>query len=164
MKDADEYAEIDVAMDIIQYTGAHEEFNDRFLVLEKGLEYQRNRERYNPEKGGVPWEVPGGKIELDGKEYTESQIKKEAWRELREETSLPVERNEFVKKALTEDHYSVRQEDVDITFYPVFYEFEGDPEGVQISPGEHKVYEWITHEEFMARMTENEKEALRRFI
>jgi len=164
MKDANMYAEIDVAMDIIKYTGPSEEFSDRFLVLEKGLEYQRNRERYNPEEGGVPWEVPGGKIELDAEEYTEREIKREAWRELDEETSLPVERTNFIEKALREDDYTVRQEDVDITFYPVFYEFGGDPEAVQISPEEHEAYEWITEQEFMDRMTENEKKALRRFI
>jgi 8-oxo-dGTP pyrophosphatase MutT (NUDIX family) len=159
MKDADEYTEIDVAMDVIQHSDT-----EKFLVLEKGLEYQRNRDRYNPDKGGVSWEIPGGKIELPGKEYTEEQIKREAWRELDEESSLPVGRNEFVKEALTEDIYFGVQEEVDITFYPVFYEYSGDPEAVEIDPEEHEVYEWISEEEFMYRMTENEKEALRRFI
>lgn len=159
MKDANEYTSIDVAMDVIQHTDTGE-----FLVLEKGLEYQRNRERYNPEKGGIPWEIPGGKIELEAGEYTEKQIKKEAWRELDEETSLPVERKDFVEEALTEDDYSVKQEDVEITFYPVFYEFEGDPETVEIDSAEHEAYEWIAEEDFMERMTENEIEALRRFM
>lgn len=159
MKNADDYTRIDVAMDIIQHSDS-----EKFLVLEKGLEYQRNRDRYNPEKGGVPWEVPGGKIELPGEEYTEEEIKREAWRELDEETDLPVERENFVEEACTGDEYSVRQEDVDITFYPVFYRFEGEPEAVEIDPEEHEAYEWITEEEFMDRMTENEKEAIRRFF
>ncbi|MFB6174381.1 MAG: NUDIX domain-containing protein [Candidatus Nanohalobium sp.] len=158
MKDADDFTEIDVAMDVIQHTDS-----DRYLVLEKGLEYQENRERYNTEKGGVPWEIPGGKIELETEEYTEEEIKAEAWRELDEETSLPIERQEFVEEALTEDSYPGEQETVEITFYPVFYEYVGEPGAVEISPEEHEAYEWITEEEFMERMTENEKEALRRF-
>lgn len=158
MKDADEYTSIEVAMDVIQHSET-----GRFLVLEKGLEYQRNRDRYNPDKGGVPWEIPGGKIELQGEEYTDKKIKGEAWRELDEETSLPVERQGFVEEALTEDTYPGEQEEVDITFYPVFYEYNGDPEAVEISPEEHEAYEWISGDEFMDRMTENEKEALRSF-
>ena len=158
MKDAAEYTSIDVAMDVIQHVET-----DRYLVLEKGLEYQQNRERYNPEKGGVPWEIPGGKIELKTEEYTEKEIKQEAWRELDEETDLPVERQDFVEEALTEETYPGEQEEVQITFYPVFYEFGGDPEAVEISPEEHEAYEWITEEEFMERMTENEIEALRQF-
>lgn len=163
MKDAEEFTDIDVAMDIIRYSGEDEDFSDKLLVLQKGIEYQRNRDRYNPDKGGVPWEVPGGKIELPTENYSEEEIKKEAWRELDEETDLPVEREEFVEKSWTEKDYSVRQEEVDITFYPVFYEYSGDPEAVEINPEEHETYEWITEEEFMERMTENEKEALRRF-
>lgn len=159
MKDTAEYTCIDVAMDVIQHVET-----GRYLVLEKGLEYQEKRERYNPEKGGIPWEIPGGKIELKTEEYTEKEIKKEAWRELDEETSLSVDRQDFVEEALKEDSYSVRQESVDITFYPVFYEFGGDPEAVEISPEEHEAYEWITEEEFLERMTGNEIEALKRFM
>ncbi len=158
MKDADEYTSIDVAMDVIQHSDT-----EKYLVLEKGLEYQRNRERYNPDEGGVPWEIPGGKIELPGEEYTEEGIKKEAWRELDEETDLPVERHEFVKEAFTEETYPGEQESVDITFYPVFYEYSGDPEAVEIDPEEHEACEWITEEEFIDRITDNEKKALRRF-
>lgn len=65
---------------------------------------------------------------------------------------------------MKEDSYSIRQESVNITFYPVFYEFGGDPEAVEISPEEHEAYEWITEEEFLERMTGNEIEALKRFM
>lgn len=63
MKNPAEYTSIDVAMDVIQHVET-----GRYLVLEKGLEYQEKRERYNPEKGGIPWEIPGGKIELKTEE------------------------------------------------------------------------------------------------
>ncbi len=156
MKDANQFDKIDVAMDVVKYVGPAEDYRGRYLVLEKGLEYRENRDRYNPEKGGVPWEIPGGKFEVEMDSYPGLVRKQEGMRELWEETEIPA------VPLRTGDLYPGEQEDVDITFYPVYFEYFGDPGAVELDPEEHESYEWIDEEEFRERMTPNEIEALNR--
>ncbi|MFB6181048.1 MAG: NUDIX domain-containing protein [Candidatus Nanohalobium sp.] len=158
MKDSDRFDSIDVAMNIVEHIERRESGATKFLVLKKSKKYREHRERYAEN----PWEVPGGKIELGKEEYTEEEIKEEAWRELNEETDLPVKKEEFKEKASTAEPYSNRQEGVEITFYPVLYSFQKSLESVQTVSEEHESFEWISEEEFSDRMTENEIEALER--
>ncbi len=153
MKNADNYDSIDVAMDIVRYVGEEEEYKDKFLVLEKGLEYQENRDRYAENK----WEVPGGKIELDKDEFSDLEVMQEGLRELYEETEL------FAVPKATGSSYEREQEEVRITFHPVYVELGGNSENVAVDPEEHETYEWIDGEEFRKRMTSNEIEAFEQF-
>lgn len=151
MKDTDEFEEIDVAMDIVKYVGSKEKFRGKFLVLKKAQEYIENRERY----ARVPWEIPGGKFELDKNSFTKEEIKSEAMRELKEETRIKAEADKTGKP------YENTQEGVKIVFYPVLIETEADPDSVELDPEEHQSFEWIDEQEFRDRMTENEVEALK---
>jgi len=139
--------DIDVVMDIVRYDG-------RYLVLRKAKRYRDQRERYSRN----PWEIPGGKIEVRAP-YTDSDIRKEARRELSEETGLD---DETVRIG---DPYDMVQDEsgrtLDITFYPVLLTTStGDIElGAGMEREEHDRARWIQADRFHEQMTDNEIDA-----
>lgn len=146
MKDASDFEEIEVAMDVVELETPE---GLKYLALEKSDEYQQNRKRYEEN----PLEVPGGKLE-EGESAVEA-----AKRELREETGI-----EAVEEVSEAQSYTDRQEEVEISFNPVLLSVDVDQDSVSLHPEEHQDYLWLSRQEFLEHedLTENDKEALRR--
>ena len=147
MKDTASFDHVDVAMCFTRKAGEESEY----LILRKTAVYQDQRGRYDEN----PWEVPGGKIELDKQDYTSEDIAEEALRKLREETGLLGD----VINADPANHFKVEIDDVWHCFYPCLLEVLSDKD-VRLSENEHDDYAWVSSDEFEDVMTDVEIQGL----
>ncbi|MFB6099990.1 MAG: NUDIX domain-containing protein [Candidatus Nanohalobium sp.] len=152
MRDTEDVDEIDVVLDIL-----YNPETDEYAVLEKSQWHQENRDRYNPEKGGYPHEVPGGGIDLE-RPYTEQDIWQEGLREIDEETSLETAEVEPVS---AEGRMEKEQDGVHHTFYAALYHTEETE--IEPTSDENKSAQFVSPEEFYNMLGFNEIWALHQF-